>query len=220
MAYLSFANNKSVHIMKIKFNKDFKIFKTGDEIAIRPNEVNYLVGLNGCGKSVITSSLADHIYKSFTATKKKQQRHNWMTCPPDYIRENFSFEGFESITDITFYTAKHRQSQFVDLDQTFDHPSSIACLRISEGMNNQSELVEAFKCRSDKNRLFIFDEIDGTLDIRAKCLFFDRLLPSLSGTAIVCSHETLLIREKDVYDLSSNKQMKMVDYFTKHSTFV
>jgi len=203
--------------MKIIFKKPFKIFTETNTIEIIPNTVNYFVGLNGCGKSVITSSLAEHIFDKFDRTKKKAQRYNWMTRPPDYLLENFDFEGFDSITDITFYTAKHRQSQFVDLDQTFDHPSSIGCLRSSEGMNNQSELINAFKQRNDVNRLFIFDEIDGTLDIKAKSLFFDRLLPSLKGTVIVCSHETFFLRGKEVFDLSSNKKMELVEYFKLHS---
>lgn len=200
--------------MKIVFKKPFKIFKEKDVIEIIPNKVNYFVGLNGCGKSVITSSLADHIYSKFDKNKQKKQRYNWMTRPPDYLLENFAFEGFEFITDITFYTAKHRQSQFVDLDQTFDHPNSVGCLRSSEGMNNQAELVEAYKQKDEPNRLFIFDEIDGTLDIRAKSLFFDHLLPKLAGTSIICSHETLYLGGKMVHDLTTNKKMKLVDYFT------
>lgn len=203
--------------MKILFNKPFRIFTEKDSIEIIPNTVNYFVGLNGCGKSVITSSLAEHVFDSFSKKKKEEQRYNWMTRPPDYIMENFRFEGFESITDISFYTAKHRQSQYVDLNMTFDHPANIGCLKISEGMNNQSEIVNAFKDKDNINKLYIFDEIDGTLDVRAKHLFFDRLLPQLKGTVIVCTHDTFFVRKQEVIDLSTNTKMSMTDYFIKYT---
>ena len=86
--------------MKIKFEKGIKAIPEGFEFPIIPNSVNYIVGLNGSGKTVTFSSLVAFL------NKRLKKKGNWMTPPPDHMMKGFSFEGFDDITDVWHYTAK------------------------------------------------------------------------------------------------------------------
>ena len=184
--------------MKIKYTKPSE---TSFEIELIPNTVNYFVGLNGTGKTVTTSALEYHI------REKLKKRGNWATVPATHLLEPYTFEGFDEIADVWHYTSKTRQSHWVDLDMVFESASSISTLHSSEGMVCQSEIVRVFNKRDEENTLFIFDEIDGNLDIRAKQIFFNKVLPQLKGTSIVMSH--------DMFFFFINNDVRVFDFTTK-----
>lgn len=202
--------------MKIKIVKDFKALKSGAEIAIEPNKINYFVGLNGSGKTVTFGALYKHIQDIFQKNKIVKKK-NWMVNPPQHLQEHFDFEGFESIKDIVFITAKTRQSQWVDLDLCFDTALGVGSLHASEGMTNQAEIVKLMDKKDEVDTLFMFDEIDGPLDYRAKSIYFDRVLPRLKGTVIVCSHDALFFTGKDVYDFTTASRKNIVDYVKENT---
>jgi ABC-type dipeptide/oligopeptide/nickel transport system ATPase component len=105
--------------MKINFLEDInpKLPKGGN-LTIEPNKTNLVVGRNGSGKTITFSSLVTHLVKHQT----KQKDHNWMVEPRADIQKKFSFEGFESVNQVVHYTAKIRQSHWVDLDMALSHP--------------------------------------------------------------------------------------------------
>lgn len=183
--------------MKI-IHKDYKL-------ELIPNTVNFIVGLNGSGKTVMTSSLNEFL------AKKLKKKSNWMTNPPEHIK-GFDFEEFDNIKDVWHYTAKTRQSHWLDLDITLQSVMGHAALWASEGMSCQAEIVAAFKKKEEKDTLFIFDEIDGNLDIRAKFLFFDAVLPALKGTSIVMSHDPYFLMGCEVFDFTDKTKKTFLEY--------
>ena len=181
-----------------------KSLKAGTKIPIAPNAANYFVGLNGTGKSVTFSTLAAKVQNSLKV------KGNWMTPPPSYLMDKIEISGFDGIKDVYHFTAKSRQSQWIDLDMAFSSASGIGSLKSSEGVNNQAELVSVFEKAKkdpalDESTLYIFDEIDGCLDVRAKSIFFDRLIPALKGTVIICSHDCLFLKARSLFDFTDCK---------------
>jgi len=197
--------------MKIKFEKGLKNIPEGFELPIIPNAITYVVGLNGSGKTVTFSTLVNFL------NKKLKKKGNWMTPPPDYMMKGFSFEGFDDITDVWHYTAKTRQSMWVDLDLTMESAAGIGSLHSSEGINCQAEIVAMAKKKNEEKTLFIFDEIDGNLDVRAKHIFFDHVLPTIKGTSIVMSHDPWFLIDKQVFDFSSGTYMLYQEYMRKYT---
>ena len=184
--------------MKMLFKEDFnKVLVANTEIPIQPNEVNYFVGLNGSGKTVTLSCLAHFL---FNQTKNTG---NWMTEPPKFLQK-LEFIGFQDVQKVYHYTAKSRQSMFVDMDMVLSSVLSIGTLWASEGMHAQAEVVSTLKDKDNPNAFFIFDEIDGVLDARAKHIFFDQVLKVLKGTVVVATHETFYMAKKErVFDFTS-----------------
>ena len=198
--------------MKIKVVKDFSNgvrtkLNAGLEIEITPNTANYFVGLNGSGKTITMSTLASFL------SKQTKNTLNWMISPPEHIMECFNFEGFEEVKDVYIVTAKSRQSQWVDLDIALKTPMGPFVLHASEGMANQAELVNIWDRRNEKDTVFIFDEIDGTLDVKSKSLFFNKMIPSIKGTVIVMSHDVFFLLNQDkVFDFTDKKYKSALKY--------
>lgn len=185
--------------------------KKDTKISIVANQVNYFVGLNGSGKSVTFSALAAFI------SEKLKIKNNWMTAPPERFLNKFDYKGFEIVGNLYHFTAKSRQSQWVDLDMALSSASSFWALHASEGMNNQSELMKLVEDFNKKkvvtNMLYIFDEIDGSLDFRAKHIFFDLILKKLRGTIIVCSHDRWFLNDEKVFDFSDGQTKVGKEFF-------
>lgn len=203
--------------MQIQIVKEDLKLPKGTTINVLPNSVNRFVGLNGSGKTICFSALADFL------VKRLKLEGNWMTPPPKFLSNQFKFEGFSIIKHIIHFTAKSRQSQFIDLDIAFTSAAGANALNLSEGMNCQAELAKLLSDaisnpEKDKKTLYIFDEIDGPLDPRAKSIFFDQLLPKLKGTVVVCTHDCFFLGKKDVFDFTDGSVKSAVQYFTECST--
>lgn len=194
-------------IIRLKEKLNDKVL-AGTEIEIKPNTVNWFVGHNGCGKTITFSSLAHHIGKPLHG-----KRLNWMSRPREHLLAKFQFVGFESVEKVFLSTSKVRQSQWVDAEMAIDSPMSVACLNASEGMMHQSELASLLPTKDDPNILYIFDEIDGSFDVRIKKAFFDRIIYSLAGTVIICTHDCFFPIGQMVYDMTTGKRMKFEEYF-------
>lgn len=195
--------------MKIKVLKTIGMLKAGGAIQIQPNQVNYFVGPNGSGKTVLLGSLAEYL-------KAKIDNYCWFSAPPKHILENFAFQGFEKIQRAYFFTNKTRQAQWVDMDYTLRTAASVGALHISEGRNSQIELVESFtKFKDDANSLVIFDEIDSNLDLKSKKVFWNHGLRQFKGTVIVVSHDPFYIFDEKVLDFSDLKLKDFKDYYSE-----
>ena len=186
--------------MKINVTAPVGTLVTGDSIVIKPNSVNYWVGLNGSGKTMAMSGLAHHVYSLL------KQKGNWNTRPLPKFENCFTHEGFDSVTSVTHFTAKARQSQWLDIEMSMESAAGINALWQSEGQNAQSELTRAIRDHlNDPHHLFLFDEIDGTFDARAKYIFFNGFLAKMAGTAVVCTHDCLFPVGSDVFYFETKK---------------
>ena len=108
---------------------------------------------------------------------------------------------------------------WVDLDMAINSAAGVGALHSSEGMNCQSEIVAIAKRREEENTLFVFDEIDGNLDVKAKHIFFDHFLPTIKGTSIVMSHDPWFLTDKQVFNFSSGEYMLYQEYMRKYTRF-
>ena len=193
--------------MILKILKPVGQLKSGGQIALRKNAANYFVGPNGCGKTVLLGALAESL-------KDKTETPCWFAFPPDYMKDSFSFEGFESISKFYFFTGKTRQAQWLDMTYALGTPASVNALKLSEGRNAQIELIEAFKkFKDDPNSLVVFDEIDSNLDLKTKKLFWNHALPQFEGTTIVVSHDPLFPCRETVVDFSDLKEKSFEEYY-------
>lgn len=194
-------------LMKIKILKDAGSLKAGGKITLGKNEVNYFVGPNGSGKTILLGALAEHL-------KAKTEKPCWFAYPPSHIGEKFSFSGFEDVSKVFFFTGKTRQAQWVDMDYTLSGPNSVFSLHSSEGMNAQVELVSAVKgFLKDPDSLVIFDEIDSNFDLKAKKFFWSRVLPNFKGTVIVVTHDPYFPLGEKVLDFSDLKYKPFKEYY-------
>lgn len=198
--------------MKINFLEDInpKLPK-GSFLTVEPNKTNLVVGRNGSGKTITFSSLVTHLVK-----QTKQKDHNWMVEPRADIQKKFSFEGFESVNQVVHYTAKIRQSHWVDLDMALSHPYGHMVLNSSEGQSSLGELSRAAKHKDNPDCLFIFDELDGCFDHKTKSIFFDRILPRLKGTKIVCTHDSWFPRGQTVFDFTDGTWKEFSTYIKEN----
>jgi ATPase subunit of ABC transporter with duplicated ATPase domains len=173
-----------VRQMKLIFKKDFYCLKKGLSIEIEPNKVNFWVGSNGSGKSTATSILMTLLQKQF----KMEKKETWMATNVQCRDGGAKLEGFENTSDFSFSSEKVRQAQWVSID-TFDLMEGVGRLRASEGENILADFTRFVKHKDDPNHVYLFDEMDGHLDVRYKGLFFDRFLPNIKGTVVVVTHD-------------------------------
>lgn len=193
--------------MKITILEDVGSLKKGGEVLIKPSQINYFVGPNGSGKTVLLGALATHL-------KSKIPNPCWFAHPPSHILEKFAFEGFEKISKVYFFTGKTRQAQWIDMTYTLKTPGSAFSLHASEGRNAQIELISALKeFKDDPDSLVIFDEIDSNLDLKAKKIFWDQGLPQFKGTVVVVTHDPFFLFGKKVVDFSDLKEKSFEMYF-------
>ena len=202
-------------IFKSKLPNNERILP-GSCLELEPNKVNYIVGLNGTGKTITFSSMVHWLEKTQLKTKKSQ---NWMTEPPSHLTSCFQFEGFEQVTSVFHNTAKSRQSHWVDLDMALDSASGVGSLWSSEGQTNKNEFVKSLDHKDDPNVLYVFDEIDNCFDIKMKYMFF-KIITKLRGTVVVCSHDSFFLEGHRVFDFTTGTYKRFCDYYAECCTIL
>lgn len=194
--------------MKITIIKPYRTLKPG-EIELLP-KVNFWVGANGTGKSSLCQLLLARLFKERPELDKP---HYWNGVSGDIDSECVTIEGMGEIEEVFLYSDKLSQVRWVDLDACFSLPGGLGLLRASEGQTSQSFFAESVKNRDRKNVLFIFDEIDGHLDYKTKRLFFNRFLPTIRGTTIVISHDSLFLIGSQVFDFGDWSWKEAAEYY-------
>ena len=195
--------------MKIKFLKNYRNFLKDEVYVIPHNKVSYWVGLNGTGKTTLTSVILSLIKDK---NSKIVPENLYLSLP---VENNIAeIEDFEQFTGVSFISPKNRATQMIDMDALLS--MGVGRLWASEGQDSQANLVSLVKHINDPNHLFILDEIDGHLDYKSKLIFFTGFLKKVKGTVIVISHDTLFLRSEQVFDFDDKKDKMGRDYYINH----
>lgn len=232
--------------MKITVTDDFRKFKKGDEfeLDLKPGEITFLVGSNGCGKSTLMFALRHELDNFSQMDNKNTESMKSIDLEKQYIdiMPNVNIEGFDF--DKAFFR-----------DTIVDNPTSFMNAATAWGLVSGGGLADANKsagqksvsvqCRmvaniinmignsSDERILIGIDELDDSMDIKAQMrmahiwnnLIFTRY-PNASilfithslFTALGASHACKDVKTR-CYDVSRKRYCTPEEYFAAETGY-
>lgn len=182
-------------IESVKFIKDFRCFKKGDEFEFRSG-VNLLVGEQGSGKSTILNCIRD------IASKTHDPKIEISATPIAMMA--FDFEK----------DCSRGKSQFRD---DVSYMSQVALIFSSHGQANNAILRSL---EIEKHKLFVVDEPDMALSIRSCRKLVDTFKKAVENECQVLAavHNPIVISAfDDVFSLEHRKWMKSHDFIDSHT---
>lgn len=178
----------------IKFKKDYRVFKTGEEYHFYPNKVNLIVGDQGSGKSsllrIFTRGKSE--YGDVVSVTGDQTTFYYL----DFEKDNPRIKG-------------HFQSAF-----------QIASHFKSHGETNISIFEKIVNEKFEEPVIVIVDEVDMALSIRS-CYKLVKMLKKLEKNkhqVIAVVHNPIVIKEfPEVLSIEHKKWMSSMEFVKSHT---
>lgn len=167
--------------MKITVTRDFRCFKQGDtfELDLKPKQITFLIGPNGCGKSTLMFSLRTRLDSLEKLNQKNSDSMREMALMPHKldVKANTEIEGFD-------FTQAFFRDTVVDNPLSFMNAATAFGLVSGGGLGNQnksagqgainlfcryvSDIVSTVGPESDERILIGIDEMDDCMDLKTQ----------------------------------------------------
>lgn len=190
-------------LKKIKFVKDCRTFKTGDEIEFMPG-MTAIVGINGCGKSTILDILRSEFKISDTSYLKGDMKGYVELDSDKEVKFDVRYHDFHA------YDKKYSGSFGEDIE------GHLIAMKQSSGIGGLTQFNRTNIKNSD-NSLIIIDEPDRGLAIRLQSAFAKLLfdLCERAGNQVIVSTHSKYIMDKatNIYSVEHKKYFASSDEF-------
>lgn len=232
-------------MIKLTVRHDFRCFKKDSvyELDLRPGEITFMVGDNGCGKSSIMLALRSKLDSLAESDNKNSDGMKKMTLLMHYldVKTGFEIEGFEF--DKAFF-----RDTVVDNPTSFINSATAYGLVMGGGLSAQhrsagqvnidqiirfiSDIVKTIGEHSDERILIGIDELDDSLCVRSQLhqvhIMSEMLLKRYPNASILyISHSIVsalgIVAHPEIpcrcYDIPNNRYCDPTEYFKQETGF-
>jgi len=232
-------------MIRLTAKQDFRCFKTGYtyELDLRPGEITFMVGDNGCGKSSIMLALRAKLDSLAESDNKRSDGMKKMTLMQHYldVKTGFEIEGFDFDKGFFRDTVVDSPTSFINSATAFGlvMGGGLTAQSRSAGQNNIdqmvrfiSDIINTLGPESNDRIIIGIDELDDSLSIRSQLrqihILNELLLKRYPNASILyISHSIITALGTTAYpeipcrcyDMKNNRYCDPVDYFEQETGF-
>lgn len=232
-------------MIKLTVKRDFRCFKKDQvfELDLKPGEITFMVGANGCGKSSIMLALRSHLDSLAELDNKRSDGMKKMTLMQHYldVKTGFNIEGFDFTKAFFRDTVVDNPSSFINSASAFGlvMGGGLSAQHKSAGQNNVnqmirfiSDIVKTIGDSSDERILIGIDELDDSLSIRTQLkqvyIMSEMLLKRYPNASILyISHSIISVLGMKAYhdipcrcyDMMNNLYCDPAEYFEQETGY-
>lgn len=197
-------NKDTRFIKKVRFNNDFRCYKSGDEIEFKAG-INLIVGEQGCGKSTLFHSIMNWRESGISMAYDSDKGYLFLDTETMNPRLNDSFKAHREFEDLKAY--QKAEFEFVRDSLIYDDK------RKSHG---QVMLPLLIGNKDVVDKTIFIDEPEAGLYIRSQYRVVNHYKElSKNNQLIIATHSPIIIKEVgEVYSLEHRKWMS-ADEFIK-----